>query len=342
MKNSQVWCTNLPTNYLPAQSPIRQKVNETKNIFDLAFQQVAWEIHPLIIPFLTPIEVRKKQTSLQVTIAPVNHNRLNQSKATQIAHTILGNAYKDKNDPTLANQDFGNDACILVGCNDVLLNNHNKTNRIGLKDLQPNDEEQKYHVYRYLFLPDVNRFMRHLYSNEFHDFLKLDATTTEGQMLVAEYFGVSDMWMSGKKTNTVRGYYDLLCMVKAFSDKDIIWISFWEGMHRHAAIIMTLLCTNITYNSNNCYKPRTLEKDAFQDYIKGFTDPGPEPLQLIQNIFDGNSNARLLRTVMSVMAYTPKMRETAIDKLFEAVRAQSKHILENKLSSAARTFYPFL
>ena len=148
-------------------------------------------------------------------------------------------------------------------------------------------------------------------------------------MLVAEYFGVSDMWMSGKKTNTVRGYYDLLCMVKAFSDKDIIWISFWEDMHRHAAIIMTLLCTNITYNSNNCYKPRTLEKDAFQDYIKGFTDPGPEPLQLIQNIFDGNSNAWMLKTVMSVMAYIPKMRETAIDKLFEAVRAQSKHVSEN-------------
>jgi hypothetical protein len=106
MKNSQVWCTNLPTNYLPVQSPIQQKVNETKNLFDLAFQKVAWEIHPSIIPFLTPIEVCKKQISLQVTIALVNHNRLNQSKATQIAHTILGNAYKDENDPTLANQDF--------------------------------------------------------------------------------------------------------------------------------------------------------------------------------------------------------------------------------------------
>jgi hypothetical protein len=57
-----------------------------------------------------------------------------------------------------------------------------------MKDPHPNDEEQKHHVYRYLIPPDVDRFMRYLHLNEFHDFLKLDATTTEGQMLVAEYF----------------------------------------------------------------------------------------------------------------------------------------------------------
>ena len=51
---------------------------------------------------------------LQVTMAPVNHNKLNQSKATQIAHTILGNAHKSEDDLTLANQDFGNNACVLV------------------------------------------------------------------------------------------------------------------------------------------------------------------------------------------------------------------------------------
>jgi hypothetical protein len=66
-------------------------------------------------------------------------------------------------------------------------------------------------------------------------------------------------------------------------------------MHRHAAIIMTLLCANITYNTKNCYKPRTLEKGTFQDYIKGFTDPGPEQLELIQAIFDGKMERVMLR-----------------------------------------------
>ncbi len=58
-------------------------MHETKNLFDLAFQKVAWEIRQSIIPFLTPIKVCEKQTSLQITIAPVNHNMLNQSKTTQ-------------------------------------------------------------------------------------------------------------------------------------------------------------------------------------------------------------------------------------------------------------------
>ncbi len=136
----------------------------------------------------------------------MNHNRLNQSKATQIAiaHTILGNAYKDKNDSTLANQDFGNDACILVGCNDVLVNKPNKSNRVVMKDLHPNNEEQKHNVYRYLFPPDINSFATYLSLDEFHAFLRLDATTTEGQMLVAEYFIVGELWGSEKKKKLFR------------------------------------------------------------------------------------------------------------------------------------------
>ena len=162
-------------------------------------------------------------------------------------------------------------------------------------------------------------------------------------MLVAEYFGVGELWGSEKKTKTVQGYYDLLCMVKAYSKKDTTWISFWEGMHRHAAIIMTLLCANITYNTKNCYKPRTLEKGAFQDYIKGFTDPGLEPLELIQDIFDGKSNARMLKTVMNVMAYIPNKRETTIDKLFEAMRAQSKHVSKKQTELSSKdSLYPSL
>ena len=117
---------------------------------------------------------------------------------------------------------------------------------------------------------------------------------------------------------------------------------FWEGMHRHAAIIMTLLCANITYNTKNCYKPRTLEQGTFQDYIKGFTDPGPEPLELIQDIFDRKSNSRMLKTVINVMAYIPNKRETTIDKLFETMQTQSKHVSKNKLSSAARTLSTLL
>jgi hypothetical protein len=50
----------------------------------------------------------------------------------------------------------------------------------------------------------------------------------------------------------------------------------------------------------------------------------------------------MLKMVMNVMAYIPKKRVTTIDKLFEAMGTQSKHVSENKLRSAARTLSTLL
>jgi len=85
---------------------------------------------------------------------------------------------------------------------------------------------------------------------------------------IALYFKVDKEWASRKETNTVQAYFDLLCLVKEQSTNDKVWILF---LHRHAAIIMTLLCADITYNTKNCYIPRTLQKSSFNDYIKGYT-----------------------------------------------------------------------
>ncbi len=73
--------------------------------------------------------------------APVNHNKLNQSNMIQIVHTILGNAYQDEQEKTIANQDFRNDACIIVGYYDKLKTQPGK-NRVIMKDLHPNNDEQ--------------------------------------------------------------------------------------------------------------------------------------------------------------------------------------------------------
>jgi hypothetical protein len=74
----------------------------------------------------------------------------------------------------------------------------------------------------------------------------------------SESFKVEQEWETKKQTNTLQAYFELLCQVKQASMEDIIWISFWEGMHRHAAIIMCLLSANITYDFNNCFIPKTL------------------------------------------------------------------------------------
>jgi hypothetical protein len=91
------------------------------------------------------VEEETVQHGLLVMTAPVNHNKLNQSKTIQIVHTILGNAYQDEQEVTIANQDFGNDACIIVGYHDKLKTQPGK-NRVVMKDLHPNNDEQQQKV----------------------------------------------------------------------------------------------------------------------------------------------------------------------------------------------------
>ncbi len=133
-------------------------------------------------------------------------------------------------------------------------------------------------------------------------------------------------------------YIKLLKMVKTSSKNDNIWISFWEGMHRHAAIIMSLLGADITHSTNSCYKPNTLEKTAFSNYITGFIDPGQPPLQIIEDILTGNNEqATMLKRTMMVTAYIPNSKKSDIERIFKAMVAQSKHVCDNKHTSAART-----
>jgi len=83
---------------------------------------------------------------------------------------------------------------------------------------------------------------------------------------------------------------------------------------------MTLLCADITCNTKNCYIPYTLQKSSFNNYIKGYTDTEETPLQIIQAIFDRtNVDAKMLKTVMNVMAYIPQKTETDITTLMEVM-----------------------
>ena len=139
------------------------------------------------------------QKGFLIKTAPVNHNKLNQGKAIQIVHTILGNAYQDENEVTIANQDFGNDACIIVGYNDKFGTKQPPTNKVDMKLLHPNEDEQEEKYYHDLFPDDNTLFTKQLESSEFLNFLKTDATTSEGQTLVAQYFKVDKEWASRKK-----------------------------------------------------------------------------------------------------------------------------------------------
>jgi hypothetical protein len=87
-------------------------------------------------------------------------------------------------------------------------------------------------------------------------------------------------------------------------------------MHRHAAITMSLLCADITYNTNNCYIPKILTSRSFSTaQIKGYQNPHLEPEEIIQEIFDGTrTDAPLLKSELTITAYIPTMRVKEIDK----------------------------
>ncbi len=90
------------------------KTHKTTKVLDKIFAKDTWTVHPSIIPLLTNIMVNYKNY-LHPYIAPVNHISLNEAKALNIAHTMLGNFCHGDKDKELHMENVGNDACVVVG-----------------------------------------------------------------------------------------------------------------------------------------------------------------------------------------------------------------------------------
>ena len=97
-----------------------------------------------------------------------------------------------------------------------------------------------------LFPPEDNYFTQ-LFTKIYKEFLESNATNDEGIQYVARHYDVEAQWNSyldgSSQDNYVKDYYKLLCIIKTLSNQDFVWISFVEGLHRHAAIIMCLTCS---------------------------------------------------------------------------------------------------
>ena len=123
---------------------------------------------------------------------------------------------------------------------------------------------------------------RELASDDFKEILTTDATTEEGQIKVAEYFHVGNWWDSlleewadtNQNVTGFKRYYELLFLVKSRSKCDRVWLSFFEGMHRHAAIVAGLVCSKFNHSTNEL-NPGSLKLDDFRNegILKSFRDP---------------------------------------------------------------------
>jgi hypothetical protein len=74
----------------------------------------------------------------------------------------------------------------------------------------------------------------------------------DGLMEIATFYDVKDQWNNATsgQSFTINHYYELLLIVKESSTKDNIQMSFYEGLHTHAALMMCLLCSKIDLVSN--------------------------------------------------------------------------------------------
>jgi hypothetical protein len=209
-----------------------------------------------------------------------------------------------------------------------------------MKVLHPKQTELIQTVYRGMFPDEIAKLTTCLQSDQFQQLLKTDATTINGQEYVAEYFKVAEQWKNKIETETLPSYFNLLKLLKQHSKKDHKWISFWERMHRHVAITLSLLCADITYDFANCYIHRTLTtKSLKRGDIKGFADPKVPPRQLIQDIFDGKrSDAPLLKSNITIIAYIPTMMVKDIDTIMEVTCDQSQAYLTTNSALPCKLF----
>ncbi len=74
-----------------------------------------------------------------------------------------------------------------------------------------------------------------------------NATTDKGVMFVAKHYSADMQWKAypndHSKNHCAENYYQLFLIIKTMSKQDNAWISFIEGLHQHAGIVMCLMCS---------------------------------------------------------------------------------------------------
>ncbi len=146
---------------------------------------------------------------------------------------------------------------------------------------------------------DDDKLLTKVKSEEFQELLRTDPTTVDGEAKVVKYFDIADEWATVKEKRTRKGhitdsastYYYLLMTVKYRSTTDNIWMSFYEGLHRHTALVLSLTSSafNITKNE---IKYNSLTSEFFsQHQIENFKHDTKKPHERLSDIFDGKEKA---------------------------------------------------
>lgn len=227
-----------------------------------------------------------------------------------------------------------------------------KWNSILLKPLNPNVGLENDTVKRKLF-PTDDKLYELVCSDKFKELLQTDASTEDGQQRVAEYYGVKAVWersMSSQKSNDDMSpsdtYIQLLKTVKCVSKKDNVWVSFYEGLHRHCALILSLLST--TFNMReNILTHKSLTSTYFKEHhLAHYVDEEETPDARLSAIFKKEIEAKMITNKFRVRGLIPKqlgneVQESKVQllkekaqKFTEKIVKYSQIISEGKKTSA--------
>ena len=121
-------------------------------------------------------------------------------------------------------------------------------------------------------------------------------------------------------------------------------MSFYEGLPRHAALMMCLLCSKIDLVSNKVNHD-SLTADYFKTKvsIKEFKEPDKSPLEQLERIFiDEDVKAPMLTTLVTIRAFisritVSKIKHGDLEVLLKASRTYSENISITKRTSANKS-----
>jgi hypothetical protein len=192
-----------------------------------------------------------------------------------------------------------------------------------------------------LFLKQEKYFSNLFTKEGFRTFLETNATTCEGMLLVASRYSVKKVWehwLSGTdQDDYARDYFMLLKIVKVFSNNNNLWISFIEGLHQHAAIVMCLTCSTFNLEDNKLVH-NSLKNEQFKlAGVPHYKESDMFPIQILNSIIKAEFDAPMLTNHIQVQVLHPKNKRFKIDPSMKILKQMSMWISTNKKLSAEPT-----
>jgi hypothetical protein len=129
----------------------------------------------------------------------------------------------------------------------------------------------------------------------------------------------------------------LLKIVKIFSNKDNLWVSFVEGLHRHAAILMCLTCSIFDLEENNLVHTSLKNKHFKLAGVPHYKESDMSPIQIFNSIIKAEFDAPMLTNHIQVQILHPKNNQFDIDPSMKILKQMSMWISTNKKLSAEPT-----